>query len=178
MHRGFRGWGFGFDPRGFGGFGPRGGSFFRPGEVRLALLSLLADGPAHGYELMKRLEQRSGGTYQASAGSVYPVLQQLEDEGLAASEVQDGKKVYRITEAGQAELLKQKETVDRIWHRARGWEEWGSWLGPETAEIAGSVGRVVKEAFRAAARGGAEGIEAVREVLERARKELENLAAR
>src|SRR5512142_152279 len=119
-HHGWKGWGW--DPRAFGGFGPRGGgSFFRAGEVRLALLSLLADGPAHGYELMKRLEQRSGGTYQASAGTVYPVLQQLEDEGLATSELQDGKKVYRITEAGQAELAKEAEAVERIWRRARGW---------------------------------------------------------
>ncbi len=174
MHKGWKGWGF--DARSFGGFGPRGGGFFRPGEVRLALLSLLADGPAHGYELMKRLEQRSGGTYQASAGTVYPVLQQLEDEGLAGSDVQDGKKVYRITDAGRAELETQAETVDRIWRRAQGWEEWGNWLGPETAEIAGAVGRLVKASFKAAARGGAEGIEAVRDVLDKARRELDELA--
>ena len=174
-HHGWNRWGW--DPRAFGGFGPRGGgSFFQAGEVRLALLSLLADGPAHGYELMERLEQRSGGTYQASAGTVYPVLQQLEDEGLATSELQDGKKVYRITEAGQAELAKEAEVVERIWRRARGWEEWGSWLGPETAEIAGAMGRLVKTTFQAAARGGAESIEAIREVLDRARRELENLA--
>jgi DNA-binding PadR family transcriptional regulator len=160
----------------FGGFGPRGAGFFRAGEVRLALLSLLADGPAHGYELMKKLEQRSGGTYQASAGTVYPVLQQLEDEGLATSETVEGKKVYRITDAGRAELTAQAEAVERIWSRARGWEEWGGWLGPETAEIAGAVGRLVKASFRAAARGGAEGLEAVRDVLDRARRELENLA--
>ncbi len=170
------GWGWGFDPRMFGGFGPRGGGFFRAGEVRLALLSLLADGPAHGYELMKRLEKRSGGTYQASAGTVYPVLQQLEDEGLVTTEQAEGKKVYRITDAGRDELTRQAEAVDRIWHRARGWEEWGNWLGPETAEIAGAVGRLVKASFQAAARSGADGIEAVREVLDRARKELDELA--
>lgn len=167
---------WGWDAGTFGGFGPRGRGFFRAGEVRLALLSLLSDGPAHGYELMKRLQERSGGTYQASAGTVYPVLQQLEDEGLAVSETQDGKKVYRITEAGQAELTAQAEAVERIWRRARGWEEWGSWLGPETAEIAGAVGRLVKASFKAAARSGADGIEAVREVLDRARRELDDLA--
>ncbi len=177
MRHGFRGgFGWGFDPRGFGGFGPRGGGFFRAGEVRLALLSLLADGPAHGYELMKRLEQRSGGTYQASAGTVYPVLQQLEDEGLVTAAMTDGKKVYSITEAGRAELTREADAVNRIWHRARGWEEWGNWLGPETAEIAGAVGRLVKASFQAAARSGADGIEKVREVLDRARRELEDLA--
>ncbi|HEX9108337.1 MAG TPA: PadR family transcriptional regulator [Longimicrobiales bacterium] len=164
------------DPRMWGGWGPRGGGFFRAGEVRLALLSLLADGPAHGYELMKQLEKRSGGTYQASAGTVYPVLQQLEDEGLVTTEQLEGKKVYRITDAGREELTREAETVDRIWHRARGWQEWGSWLGPETAEIAGAVGRLVKASFQAAARCGADGIEEVRKVLDQARKDLEDLA--
>src|SRR3990172_740813 len=87
-------WDFGFGPRsrhgggGHGGRGPRRG-FFRQGEVRLALLSLLGDGPAHGYELMKRLDERSGGMYQASAGTVYPVLQQLEDEGLIRAQEEE-----------------------------------------------------------------------------------------
>ena len=83
------GWGLGFDLGDFFGgpgarrHGPRRGSF-RGGEVRLALLSLLDQAPGHGYDLMKRLEERSGGMYQASAGTVYPVLQRLEDEGDAA----------------------------------------------------------------------------------------------
>ena len=82
----------------FSDFGPRGGwrgprrGFFRSGEVRLALLSLLAESPGHGYQLMKRLEKRSGGLYQASAGTIYPVLQQLEDEGLVRSHEEDGKR--------------------------------------------------------------------------------------
>lgn len=178
MHR--RGKAFGWDwggPWAWPGFGPgpgRGG-FFRGGEVRLALLSLLSDGPAHGYELMKRLESRSGGMYQASAGTVYPVLQQLEDEGLVVSDTQDGKKVYRITDAGRAELAGQSEAVDAIWRRARGWEEWGSWVGPESMEIAAGVGRLVKSAFRAA-RGGHERAERVREILDRVRRELDELA--
>jgi DNA-binding PadR family transcriptional regulator len=80
------------------------GRFFGAGEVRLALLDLLKEEPKHGYQLMKELEARSGGLYQASAGSVYPTLQQLEDEGLVVSEQRDGKRVYRITEAGLSEL--------------------------------------------------------------------------
>src|SRR5262245_12293522 len=98
------------------------GRFFGPGEVRLALLSLLADGPCHGYDLMRRLEERSEGTYRASAGTVYPTLQQLEDEGLVASEERDGKRVYRLTDAGRAELARRADAVDRIWRRA---EDWG-----------------------------------------------------
>ncbi len=159
------------------GFGPGAGrgSFFQGGEVRLALLSLLSDGPAHGYELMKKLEARSGGVYRASAGTVYPVLQQLEDEGLAAVETQEGKKVYRITDTGREELGRESETVDRIWRRAERWGEWGSWMVPETAEIAGAVGRLVKSAFRAASRLDGEGVERVREVLDKARRELDGL---
>src|SRR5215470_15052099 len=88
---------------GFGLFsGPS--RFFGPGEVRLALLSMLGETPMHGYELMKRLEERSGGVYRASAGTVYPTLQQLEDEGLIASDLHEGRRIYRITPAGQREL--------------------------------------------------------------------------
>src|SRR6516225_9161139 len=89
--------------RGFGLFSGY-GRFFGPGEVRLALLSLLGDAPMHGYELMKRLEERSGGIYRASAGTIYPTLQQLEDEGLVASETLEGKKIYRLTDSGRGEL--------------------------------------------------------------------------
>src|ERR1700688_4204820 len=64
------------------GRGGRWGRFFGPGEIRLALLSMLEAGPKHGYELMKELEAKSGGIYKASAGAIYPALQQLEDEEL------------------------------------------------------------------------------------------------
>ncbi len=150
-------------------------AFFRGGEVRLALLSLLEDGPAHGYELMKRLEERSGGTYRASAGTVYPVLQQLEDEGLVRQQEEEGKKVYHLTDPGRAELDEHREEVERIWARAGGWKEWGAHIGPETAEIWGSWGRLTKAAFKAAARSDDEGMDRIREILDRARRELDEL---
>lgn len=123
-------WSFGFDLGDFfeglgtemGWRGPKRG-FFRSGEVRVALLSLLGEAPGHGYDLMKRLEERSGGMYRASAGSVYPVLQQLEDEGLVSSREEGGKRVYHITESGRAALEAEKETVDRIWRRAGRWRK-------------------------------------------------------
>jgi DNA-binding PadR family transcriptional regulator len=153
----------------------RGWRFFGQGEVRLALLSLLKDAPAHGYELMKRLEERSGGIYVASAGTVYPVLQQLEDEGLVRSEEVEGKKTYHLTDAGREELVRHHDDTERIWERAHGWKDWGVNTGPETAEIWGSWGRLSKAAFRAAARSGFEKSERVREILDRARKEIEAL---
>jgi DNA-binding PadR family transcriptional regulator len=126
------------------GFGLMAGSgrFFGPGEVRLALLSLLADEPMHGYELMKRLEERSGGVYRASAGTIYPTLQQLEDEGQITSKSLNGKRVYKLTEAGRGELKERDETVRQIWRRARRWEDWRSALPKEAAlEIVTASGR-------------------------------------
>src|SRR5690349_8628883 len=80
----------------------RRGRFFGSGEVRLALLSMLQTGPKHGYELMKELETKSGGIYKASAGAIYPALQQLEDEGMVTSETVGGKRTYSLTETGRA----------------------------------------------------------------------------
>jgi len=169
-------WDAGMGPRRRGrkGRGPR-RRFFRQGEVRLALISLLQDEPAHGYELMKRLEERSGGMYRASAGTVYPVLQQLEDEGLVKIVEADGKKVYHLTDTGREELLVHEEHIERIWERAHGWKDWGVHMGPESAEIWGSWGRLSKAAFRVAAKADFENTEKVRDILDRARKELEKL---
>src|SRR5271170_1205105 len=128
---------YGFGRHGFGGHGfgimARSGRFFGPGEVRLALLSLLTEAPMHGYELMKQLEERSGGVYRASAGTVYPTLQQLEDEGLIASELREGKKVYRLTDEGKRELEEKDETVREIWRRARRWEDWRGAFDPDAS---------------------------------------------
>jgi DNA-binding PadR family transcriptional regulator len=171
-------WDLGTGPRRKGRHRGRGGPgrrFFRQGEVRLALLSLLQDEPAHGYELMKRLEERSGGMYRASAGTIYPVLQQLEDEGLVRIQEAEGKKVYHLTEAGREELLLHGEDTERIWKRAHGWKDWGATMGPETAEIWGSWGRLSKAAFKAAAKSDFENTERIRDILDKARKDLEAL---
>lgn len=153
------------------------GRFFESGEVRLAILSLLSEGPRHGYQLMKDLEERSGGMYRASAGTVYPTLQLLEDEELVEVERANGKRVYRITEAGQAELDRNEERVKRIWDRAERWEDWGQWMGPETFAVAGSIKSVVKAILRAAKRAGddPEQQERIRKIIGRATRDLEKL---
>ena len=160
----------------FGMMGMR-SRFFGPGEVRLALLSLIAEGPKHGYELMRQLEERSGGIYNASAGTVYPTLQQLEDEGLISSDSKEGKRVYAITEAGSEELKREDETVRRIWWRARRWAGWRNAFDPDAAEIRGPAERLVKAAFRAVAGETAsqERIARVREILERALRDLDGM---
>jgi DNA-binding PadR family transcriptional regulator len=76
----------------------------RRGDIRQALLRALLDGPAHGYEVMRRLEERSGGLWRPSAGSVYPTLQLLEEQGLLTSREESGKRVYELTDAGRAEI--------------------------------------------------------------------------
>ncbi|MFV0375572.1 PadR family transcriptional regulator [Microbacterium sp.] len=72
------------------------------GDVRAAVLALLAEEPMHGYQIIQRIEERSGGSWKPSAGSVYPTLQLLSDEGLIEAEESDGRKTYSLTEAGRA----------------------------------------------------------------------------
>jgi DNA-binding PadR family transcriptional regulator len=153
------------------------GRFFEAGEVRLALLSLLNEGPKHGYQLMKEMSERSGGVYKASAGSVYPTLQQLEDEGMVTAEMISGRRTYTLTEAGRVELAGDPETVRRIWDRAEKYEGWSHWMGPEGAVVYAPLVDLFKSGLRAASRTGgkADGAERIRAILERARKELEEL---
>ncbi len=174
------------DTWGWGRWGPFGGvgigigrqsRFFEFGEVRLAILSLLSDGPKHGYQLMKEMTERSGGLYHASAGSIYPTLQQLEDEGLIVSQRQEGKKVYTLTEAGSKELDRDPEAVHRIWRRAQKWEDWGQYMSPQIMVLAGPVAGLMKAAFRALkiAAGDSEREAEIRDILDRATREVEDL---
>ena len=83
-----------------GGHG-RGRHRVRRGDVRSAILALLDDRPMHGYEMIQELEERTGGRWTPSAGSIYPTLQLLEDEGLVTAEEVDGRKVYSLTDSGR-----------------------------------------------------------------------------
>ena len=153
----------------------RRGRFFGAGEVRIAILSLLAEKPRHGYELMKEMEARSAGSYRVSAGTIYPTLQQLEDEELIEATRQGGRRVFRLTEAGRAELAKDPEGVQRIWERAQRCEDWGQYMQPENFAVVGVHGplaAVLRASLKAASHGHAD---RVRDILERARQELEQL---
>ncbi|WP_411721715.1 PadR family transcriptional regulator [Mycetocola sp.] len=87
---------------------------FSHGSLRLYLLSLLAEGPKHGYELIQSLSDRFGGTYSPSAGTIYPRLAKLEEEGLVSKESDGRKTVYSITEAGRRELDGRQGDLDAI----------------------------------------------------------------
>ena len=154
--------------------------FFESGGIRLAILSLLNDGSKHGYQLMKEMEERSGGFYRASAGSVYPTLQLLEDEDLIHSEQLEGKRVYRITDAGRAELEKDPDAVKRIWDRAAQWSERRGFgpLYPPQPHLMPAIGAFMRSFWSAAARLGPKpgGADRIREILERTSKELDELS--
>ncbi|MBX6751129.1 MAG: helix-turn-helix transcriptional regulator [Micromonosporaceae bacterium] len=87
---------------------------FSHGRLRLYLLRLLADGPKHGYELIRSLENRFHGLYAPSAGTIYPRLARLEADGLVTHTASGGRKVYSITDAGRAELAARAEEVAQL----------------------------------------------------------------
>ena len=88
---------------------------FEQGDLRFLVLSLIAEKPRHGYELIKEIEERTGGAYAPSPGVVYPLLTMLEEMGFVTLAAEDGgKKLYAITDDGRAELEKNKETLEHI----------------------------------------------------------------
>lgn len=87
---------------------------FGHGRLRLYLLKLLDESPRHGYDVIRELEDRFMGLYSPSAGTVYPRLARLEAEGLVTHEVVEGRKVYRITDAGRAELTARQAELDDL----------------------------------------------------------------
>ncbi|MCA0209173.1 MAG: PadR family transcriptional regulator [Proteobacteria bacterium] len=121
MHRGGRGFGHGFG-HGFGGGGRRGGGrgergerrrMFDGGELRLVLLKLIADEPRHGYDLIRQIEELTGGSYAPSPGVIYPTLTMLDDMDLIEAQQSDGaKKLFAITDAGRAELEANADIVE------------------------------------------------------------------
>lgn len=111
-----------------GGFGGRGEGkrFFERGKFKFALLDLLAAEPMHGYQLIKTMEEKTGGLYSPSPGSVYPNLQWLEDMQLINSTEKDGKKLYQITNEGLA-YLREKESAEDMEQPENRWEHRGQY---------------------------------------------------
>ncbi len=106
--------GGGHDIRGGGGFGPGGRRMFGSGGVKLAVLKLLSEEPAHGYHLIKKMEERLAGGYSPSAGAIYPTLNLLEDEGLIEATKQENRKMYSITAEGSLFLEQNKARVQAV----------------------------------------------------------------
>ncbi len=170
-HRGF-GPGPGYGDFPFGGPGAgrgrgRGrGRKARRGDIRTAALLLLAEEPRNGYQIMQEVEDRSDGVWRPSPGSVYPALQQLEDEGLIRSEEIDGRKLFRLTDAGEAQLKDRGEDV------AAPWEQMSGDLSDQAHEL-GKLMREVAFAFAQVMRTGSEAqMSEARKVLAGARRDL------
>ncbi len=173
-----------FGPSGpFGPEGPFGGGqrFFGRGDIKYALLELLQERPMHGYEMMKALEEQSGGFYVASAGSIYPTLQMLEDRGLITANQAEGKKVYSITEVGRAFLAERNgedETAQSS--RKRGFGPTKHWNDPEMQALRSEAMEVTR-LFVIAGRMSlhdAEKTGYLRTIIERTRKELSDMIYR
>ncbi len=162
-----------------GGYGPT-GRFFGPGELRLAVLALIAERPGHGYDLMNRLSDRFNGTYEPSAGSIYPTLQLLEDEGLVRVEQDEGRKVHHVTDDGRRAVEEQADEIERLWGRAASRGEWGMFREPEAAEIVGPALRMVKAAVKALAHthGDPQVVERIQQIFVEARHRIEELDPR
>ncbi|MFG1756632.1 PadR family transcriptional regulator [Micromonospora echinofusca] len=125
---------------------------FSHGRLRLYLLKLLDDGPRHGYELIRLLEDRFLGLYAPSAGTIYPRLQRLEAGGLVTRTVVGGRKVYEITEAGRAELRQRAGELTALESDiAASVEELSALAGELRKEVRGSV-RDLKRELREARR--------------------------
>lgn len=163
---GFGPWGGpGGFPGPFFGRGPKVGR----GDIRAAILVLLAEGPMHGYQVIQELAERSGGVWRPSPGSIYPTLQLLEDEGLIRGEEAEGKRVFHLTDAGREEVEKRGE-------KARApWESFGD-AGPliDLRDVGFGVAAAV---MQVAQTGSERQIARAKDILNEARKSLYRLLA-
>ena len=153
--------GMGMGPMGFGG---PGGPRARRGDVRSAILRLLSEQPMHGYQIIQELSARSGGAWSPSAGSVYPTLQLLADEGLVSAEETAGKKVFSLTETGVAAVA---ETAGQ----PAPWED-AAQSDSGKSGYRESVGKFMPAVFQIGRSGSADQVAAAIEILDDARKKL------
>jgi DNA-binding PadR family transcriptional regulator len=156
-------------PFGIGG-GPR-GRMFGQGDLRLLLLALIADKPSHGYDLIRTIEAKFGGTYAPSAGAIYPTLTLLEEQELVASNAEaGGKKSYSATLAGRQFLAENSEQVKALMARIDIMA--ASKSGGEMPEAILHAIQTLRHAIMA--KGGWTGEEAarIRAILEKAAREI------
>lgn len=142
------------------------------GDVRAAVLAILAEEPMHGYQIIRAIEERSNGLWKPSPGSVYPTLQLLADEGLVTADEAGGRKTYSLTEAGRAEA--DATPADR----SAPWEM----PGMRTASRAGAIPKAGAQLAQAAAQvaqnGSADQVSEAVDVLDEARRKIYSILAR
>lgn len=149
-----------------GGWG--GGRRMRRGDIRRVILAALSDNPAHGYEVMRRLEEMSGGRWRPSPGSVYPHLQMLEDEGMVHSSQQDGTRTFNITDQGKAEAAKDTSLP---------WQEGGEDNDDQIVSLRQAVTQLMSAAKQLSGAGEDSQVTRGIAVIQKARKELYQILA-
>jgi DNA-binding PadR family transcriptional regulator len=158
-----------------GGRGSRRRSqMFESGEVKFVILRLLKEKPRHGYEVIKALEEKMAGCYTPSAGTVYPTLQLLEDEGYVRAVDTDGKKVYHVTPEGEQYLEQHRDLLDEILDRVR--ETVRDFTGGGIGEVQGAFAHLAAVTFKKAWRRGPDdpALKRVAEILRKAGEEIED----
>ncbi len=164
----------GFDPS-FGRFRfgrfPFGGPRARRGDVRAAILALLSEQPRNGYQIMQELEQRSRGMWRPSPGSVYPALQQLQDEGLIRDEAEGGSRTYHLTDAGREYVKTHPDEVRAPWEEASEEDEEGG------RELLGTLRDMAFAIWQVSHTGSASQRSEARRVLEETRRALYRILA-
>lgn len=168
-----RGFGPGF-PFGPGGFGPQ--RFFERGDLKFVILSLIKEQPRHGYDVIQELEKKFHGLYNPSAGTVYPVLQLLEDQDFVTIDQKAGKKVYSITPAGEKYLEENKEELDRMESRSKHFGHFGE----QMHELRDEMRQTMHPIFKLAARGAFNDPETMKELraaLGRFRSDIEKIVS-
>lgn len=161
-------------PRGFGGPGPhrgRRGRRARRGDIRQAILLLLDEEPRNGYGLMQEVEERSGGAWRPSPGSVYPALAQLEDEGLVSPVEHDGRKAFTLTEDGTAHVEANRDQMGKPW------ETVGKGASTEAAELHEAFHAMAAASMQVAQTGSDAQLAAARVIVDEARRDLYRLLA-
>lgn len=143
----------------------------RRGDVRLAVLTLLGEEPMHGYQIITELSERSGGMWRPSPGSVYPTLQQLQDEGLVLVSEQEGRRTFALTDAGRRELERVSEG------RSAPWEEMAQGAEGETDDLRGTALQVLAATMQVSMVGTAEQVAEADDLLVRTRRRLYRMLA-
>jgi DNA-binding PadR family transcriptional regulator len=157
--------GFPFGNFPFGG-GPRRGPRAKRGDIRAGILALLAEQPRNGYQIMQELEQRSRGMWRPSPGSVYPALQQLEDEGLVQAREEGTGRVYQLTERGRQYVTEHASETEAPWDWAT------SEADEDTFELFGQIRQIGAALWQIANSGQPAQIAQARKVLSDTRRAL------
>jgi DNA-binding PadR family transcriptional regulator len=159
---------FGFGPRGRG----RGRGRAGRGDVRAAIISLLSEEPRNGYQIIQEINERTGGLWRVSSGSVYPAISQLEDEGLIEPTDGNGRKLFALTAAGREHAEQNAEHLRQLWQAGEQGTRFGEFL--RYRELIGQLVAAIRQVNEV---GTAAQREEAKQVLVKARQSLYKILA-